>query len=84
MFGAANPIGGIVIILSSIVIGALVIASGQVFLAIREIALNTRKEESTEDYSTLYGVSKINNYFGWLIIVAGFLVGMAIILGLPG
>jgi hypothetical protein len=82
MFGTANLIGGVVIILSSILIGALVIASGQFFLAIREIALNTRKEESIEDYRTLYGVSKINNIFGWLILVGGSFVGLVMVFGL--
>ena len=55
------------------VFGLLIIASGQLFLAIREIALNTRKEDSQEvsKYATLFAVAKINNIIGWLILIVG-------------
>jgi hypothetical protein len=47
-----------------LVIGLAIIASGQVFLAIRETALNTRKEESkeTSQYNVLFTVAKIWNF----------------------
>jgi len=56
-------------------IGLTIIASGQVFLAIRETALNTRKEESeeTSQYKVLFTVAKINNFVGWFIIIFGFI-----------
>jgi hypothetical protein len=55
------------------VFGLLIIASGQLFLAIREIALNTRQEDSKEvsKYVTLFAVAKINNIIGWLILIVG-------------
>jgi hypothetical protein len=55
------------------VFGLLIIASGQLFLAIREIALNTRKDDSEEvsKYVTLFAVAKINNIIGWLILIFG-------------
>jgi hypothetical protein len=66
-----------------LVIGLAIIASGQVFLAIRETALNTRKEESkeTSQYNVLFTVAKINNVIGWLIIIFGIL---AVIIFLGG
>ena len=83
----ADPMGGIAvgpigfpeliivvpIILLFLVIGLGIIASGQVFLAIREIALNTRKEDSDKltSYGALFTVAKINNFLGWLIIIIG-------------
>jgi len=61
-----------------IVIGLAIIASGQVFLAIRETALNTRKEESekSSQYGVLLTVAKLNNVIGWLIIIFGILAGL--------
>jgi hypothetical protein len=54
------------------------IASGDVFLAIREIALNTRKAALPEDeqqartqYPVLQFIVSLNNIAGALIIVAG-------------
>ena len=60
-------------------IGLTVIASGQIFLAIREIALNTRKEEKEEasKYQVLFTVAKINNIVGWLIMIFPFIVLIA-------
>jgi hypothetical protein len=56
-------------------IGLTIIASGQLFLAIREIAFNTRKEKSeeTNQYKVLFLVAKVNNFLGWLIIIFGFI-----------
>jgi len=56
-------------------IGLTIIASGQLFLAIREIAFNTRKEKSeeTNQYKVLLLVAKVNNFLGWLIIIFGFI-----------
>jgi len=65
------------------VIGATTIASGQLFLAIREIALNTRKDgdEKSPKYMVLETVAKLNNFFGWLIIIGGVIIA-AIISGI--
>ena len=54
-------------------IGLTIIASGQVFLAIREIAINTRKEENkeTSQYRALLTIAKLNNIIGWIIIISG-------------
>jgi len=77
-FGALGPIELIVfflILLFFASVGLTIIASGQVFLAIRETALNTRKEESkeTNQYKVLFTVAKINNFIGWFIIIFGFI-----------
>lgn len=65
------------IVLVSTVLGATTIASGQLFLAIREIALNTRKEddEKKPNYLVLETVARLNNLLGWLIIIGGILFG---------
>jgi len=54
-------------------IGLTIIASGQVFLAIREIAINTRTEENKEasQYRALLTIAKLNNIIGWIIIISG-------------
>ena len=60
-------------------IGFSIMASGEVFLAIREIALNTRKavlpeefQDTRTNYSALRVVVGINNVLG------GVLIGLAI------
>lgn len=61
-------------------IGLTIIASGQVFLAIREIAINTRKEESkeTSQYRALLTIAKLNNIIGWIIIISGIFFAITI------
>jgi len=61
-----------------IVFGLIIIASGQLFLAIREIALNTRRDDSEEHnkYATLFAVAKINNIIGWLVLIIGTLTAI--------
>jgi len=73
------------ILLFFVAIGLTIIASGQVFLAIRETALNTRKEKSEETrlYKVLLVVAKINSFIGWLIIIFGF-IGAWLIAGIVG
>jgi hypothetical protein len=73
------------IILWSFVVGLAVIAFGQVMLAIREIAINTRKgDEKTPHYEVLLIAAKINNLLGWILIVAGLALGVyTMIKGLP-
>jgi len=78
---------GLVIVLWSLVIGLSIVAFGQILLAIREIALNTRKEEAAHHhghYSILLVMAKINNILGWIIVVAGVLAGLyVVIFGVP-
>ncbi len=66
-------------------IGLTIIASGQVFLAIREIAINTRKEESkeTSQYRALLTIAKLNNIIGRILIIAGLFIAVAIRIFLP-
>ncbi len=66
-------------------IGLTIIASGQVFLAIREIAVNTRKEESkeTSQYRALLTIAKLNNIIGWIIIISGIFFAITIRSFLP-
>ena len=54
-------------------------------LAIREIALNTRKgDDKTPHYGILLVAAKINNLLGWILIVAGVAIGVyTAIKGLP-
>jgi hypothetical protein len=73
------------IILWSLVIGLAVIAFGQVMLAIREVALNTRKgDEKAPHYEILLIAAKINNLLGWILLVAGVVAGVYVMIkGLP-
>ncbi|MCX6566869.1 MAG: hypothetical protein NTW38_10710 [Candidatus Aminicenantes bacterium] len=43
---------GLVVVLWSLVVGLSIVAFGQILLAIREIALNTRKEEAAHHPGT--------------------------------
>lgn len=56
--------------------GLMIVASGQLFLAVRETALNTRNEnsKSTTNYSSLLSVAKIINGLGWALIVITWLL----------
>jgi hypothetical protein len=80
---ASSSILGLIIMIFFIAMGASIIASGQLFLAIREIALNTRKEENEAQpsYSVLLTVAKINNFLGWLLIIAGVVAAVLIARG---
>ncbi len=81
----SNLIVGGAIVLWSLVVGLAVIAFGQVMLAIREIALNTREgDDKTPHYEILLIAAKINNLLGWILIVAGVVLGVyTMIKGLP-
>jgi hypothetical protein len=71
-------VGGAVL-LWSVVVGLSVIAFGQLLLAIREIALNTRKDEPKPHhghYVILLTVARINNVLGWIVLVLGVAAGI--------
>jgi uncharacterized membrane protein SpoIIM required for sporulation len=73
-------LGG-VIILWSLVVGLAVIAFGELLLAIREIAMNTRKEGvKTPHYEILMIMAKINNLLGWIFLVAGIALGVYVMI----
>jgi hypothetical protein len=58
----------------AIIIGMFIIAGGQLFLAIREIALNTRKMSSSpegDQYNALKILAKIAVIIGVIVIVIG-------------
>jgi len=83
LFGPIGPTELLIVLPIALLfasIGLTVIASGQVFLAIRETALNTRKEESDEkaEYKILFTVARLNNLVGWLIIIFGVIGAFAI------
>ena len=79
-FAISNIIVGIVLVLWSAIIGLAVIAFGQLLLAIREVAHNTRKEGvHGAHYNILLIVAKINNLLGWLVIGLGVILGVYLI-----
>ena len=58
-------------------------AAGQVLLAIREIALNTRKDNQQEnreltDYTALLTMSLLYKYLGWAVIILGLVAAVLI------
>jgi hypothetical protein len=71
------------ILLISFVIGGSIVASGQVFLAIREIALNTRNGEDEKNGKPKYGMletmARINNFLGWIIIIFGLILAVFVV-----
>lgn len=73
----SSIIVGTVIILWSVIVGLAVIAFGQLLLAIREIAFNTRKDETkVPHYEILLIMAKINNILGWLFLILGVAAGI--------
>lgn len=82
-----NIILGLAIILWAVVAGLSIVAFGQILLAIREIALNTRKDEAQHHhghYAILMVMAKINNILGWIILAAGVAFGIYVALaGFP-
>ena len=59
------------------IVGLAVIAFGQILLAVREIAFNTRKEGVKHPhYEILLIMAKINNVLGWIILVLGVIGGI--------
>lgn len=76
-FVISNIVIGIVIILWTAILGLAIIAFGQIMLAIREVAQNTRKEGSHgPHYNILLVVAKINNLLGWLVLGLGLAFGI--------
>jgi len=73
-----NPIlVGAIIVLYSVILGLAIIAFGQILLAIREIAFNTRKEGiKTPHYEILLIMAKINNLLGWIVLAVGVVIGI--------
>ena len=68
---------GVLTILWSAIVGLAVIAFGQLLLAIREIALNTRKEGTAHPhYEILLIMAKINNILGWIFLIVGLGLGI--------
>ena len=57
-----------------IISGPIIAALSQLALAIREIALNTRKELTTDtEYKTLYWTATVFYFIGWCIIPLGLI-----------
>jgi hypothetical protein len=76
-FAVSNIIVGIAIILWSAVVGLAIVAFGQLLLAIREVAHNTRKDGiHGAHYNILLIVAKINNLLGWLVLGLGVILGI--------
>jgi len=79
-FAISNIIVGIVLLLWSAIMGLAIIAFGQLLLAIREVAFNTRKEGvHGAHYNILLIVAKINNLLGWLVLGLGVIFSVYLI-----
>jgi len=71
------------LVLGMVIVGLTTVASRQLLLVIREIALNTRKpafsEEGTDKrnmYPILEGVSVLINILGWSVVALAFVVAV--------
>jgi hypothetical protein len=81
----SSLIVGAVILLYVVILGFAIIAFGQLLLAIREIAFNTRKEGvKTPHYEVLLIMAKINNILGWVLIILGLVGGIYMAVAGPG
>jgi len=71
----------------SIVVGLSIVAFGQILLAIREIALNTRKEEAAHHhghYAVLLVMAKVNNVLGYVVLLLGLAAAVYVaVAGVP-
>jgi hypothetical protein len=80
-FAISNIIVGIVLLLWAVIMGLAIIAFGQLLLAIREVAFNTRKDGvHGAHYNILLIVAKINNLLGWLVLGLGVILGVYMII----
>jgi hypothetical protein len=76
-FTISNIVMGIAIILWSAIVGMAIIAFGQLLLAIREMAHNSRKEGvHGPHYNILLLMAKVNNLLGWLMLGLGLAFGI--------
>ncbi len=76
-FTISNIVLGIAVILWSAIVAMAVIAFGQLLLAFREMAHNTRKEGvHGPHYNILLIMAKINSLLGWVVLVAGVAFGI--------
>lgn len=71
----------LVLVLGMVIVGLTTVASGQLLLVFREIALNTRKPTLSEDgidnrgtYPILEGMSVLNNILGWIVVALAFVL----------
>jgi hypothetical protein len=60
-----------ILAINLIIVGPVLSGLSQVALAIREIAINTRKEYSADEYDSLRWIAEIFYYMGWLVALAG-------------
>jgi hypothetical protein len=63
-----------ILAINLIIAGPIISGLSQVALAIREIAINTRKEYSSDEYDSLKWIAEIFFYLGWLVALAGVLM----------
>jgi hypothetical protein len=76
-FAISNIVVGIVLLIWSVIAGLAIIAFGQLLLAIREVAHNTRKDGvHGAHYNILLIVAKINNLLGWLVLALGVILAV--------
>ena len=73
-------VDGLITAATGILVGALIVAFGQVCLAVRDAAINTRKEGRPNDggeYRLLRGLAKAIHFAGWAVMIVGLVVGIA-------
>lgn len=72
---------GIGVLLVNLIFGLFVVAFADMMLALREIALNTRREGRTGHYQGLEISANIIRWVGWLLIAFGIFIGVIMIFG---
>jgi len=80
-FGNLGPVGGLIFIFYSaflILAGLLTFFAGEIYIAIKEIAINTRKEEKAgNDYQNLDRAALLCKIMGIIIIALGAIAGLS-------
>ncbi len=65
-----------IVAVNFIVWGPIIVALSQIGLAIREMALNSRKEYSSDqsDYNSLRWIAETFFYIGWIMLPSGVIL----------
>ena len=65
-----------IVAINLIVWGPIIVASSQVGLSIREMALNSRKEYSSDqsNYESLKWIASVFFYIGWIMLPSGIIL----------
>jgi CHASE3 domain sensor protein len=62
------------IFIGALVVGIFLAGAGEIMMAVREIAFNTRKEPRGSKYGMLAAMASIYSWIGWIIVIGSIVV----------